>query len=168
MPLTIDQIKAKQTAELELLITAVMTELRKGESEAIESTLENLRNFRKKTSFPLLQQRANEALQAATSDLLDVALTELGELVAKLDPAGETFKRATEIAKTGEKELLFPMLAANAAKAIELFSEFKIATEKLEKELEGVEDISDLVGSLGNVKDILKSIKAKAEDLIQS
>ncbi len=168
MALTDTQRKMKESAELELLITGVMGAMRRNNINAVNSALQKVDDFRSDSTFADLVSRAGEVLDTATDDLIDDGIGKLGTLVGKLDVAGETFKQAAELAETGQKELLLPMLAANAAKTLELFTEFQAGVEKLQSDLEAIDDLNvesiiDIVNAVKIAKSTMNDLKDKVE-----
>lgn len=163
MALTDSQRKAKESAELEILITNVMSAMRRNNIDAVNSALRKVDDFRSWSTFDDLVRQAGEVLDKATDDLIDDAIGELGVLVGKLDAAGASFKNATEIAKTGKKELLLPLLAANAAKSLEFITQFEAGVTKLLSDMEAINDMD--VDSIKDVGEAVKAVKQVVEDL---
>ena len=158
MALTVDEMRIRDTAQLEGLIAEVMVAKRDGNNKEINDALDALNDFITKTPVIELQNRANDAVRAADADLINVALSELAEIAAKLNPTGEVFKSAAQIAASGKAELLFPRLAATAAHSLEIFSELQDAIDKLKA-------IPANINSFGNVPDALNKVKVALTEL---
>lgn len=166
MALTVDEMKIRDTAQLEGLIADVMVAKRSGDRDNIKAALDTLNDFITQTPFVELQSRANDAVSAADAALLNVALSELAEIAAKLDPTGEVFKSAAQIATSGKAELLFPRLAATASHSLEIFTELQDTISKLEAMPANVNSFKDVPRALVNVQDALTNLQEKVKQAI--
>lgn len=157
--MTDEELKLRDRARLELLISEVMEVVHGGAGGSPSDQLERLSAFKSETTFEDLQEQASKARDAASNDSIEIAQADLSEIVAKLSPAGQIFKDAAQIARTGKKELLFPRLAATTAQALEHFAALKTAIDRVAESLDDVGELGDVPNAAKNVLDALKSLK---------
>lgn len=161
MALTVDEMRMADTARLEKLIADIMLARRSGRHDRVDGALDALNAFITRTPFIDLQQQANTTLKIADIEQIDVSLTQLAELAARLVPAGEVFKSAAKIAASGKTELLFPRLAATASQTLEIFSELQATVDRLAALPENANSLNGFRDAIGAVNKSLVALQDK-------
>ena len=110
MTLTDAQLQEIENAELVVLIAALGDVKRRGDGAAITKARQKLDDFTSQSTFPDLQQVARDAFNLSIDTSVENFIQRIGEISDALAPAGAVLKSATEIAKSGKKNLLFPRL----------------------------------------------------------
>lgn len=162
--MTDDELWLRDKARLELLISELMEVVHGNAGGSPSEQLDRLTAFMSKTTFEDLQEQASKAHDAASSDSIEQAQADLSKIVAKLSPAGQIFKDAAQIAKSGKKELLFPRLAATTAQALEQFSALKKAIDSVAESVDDIEELGDIPDAAKNVLDALKTLKDSVKE----
>lgn len=163
MALTTDEMMTLDAAKLERLVSELMAATRAGDPGAFDTASQALVDFRARTPFPDLKTEAARAREAAAAQLSSVALAELAKIADRMTSAGAGFKAAAMVAENGKKELLFPTLAATAARGLELFKQFKEALEKVEQTVGGVDELGDVPGAIEDVLAAFEGLKSKVD-----
>lgn len=163
MALTVDELRTQHAAILELRVAQLMAAKRSGDSDELDAALDSLVDFRAMTPFPGLQLEAAKARDAASSEIAEVALEELAKISDQATAAGAGFKAAAMIAESGKKELLFPALAATAARGLELIRQFQAAIDSVKENVDDVEELGDVPDALKGVVDAVTELKKKIE-----
>jgi len=161
MALTQDELRARDAAKLERLVAQLMAARRSDNTGKLDRALDALVDFRSRTPFPELQNQATGARSAATEGVMRDALEGLADIAERASAAGAGFKAAAMIAESGKKELLFPTLAATAARGLELVKQFKDAVEAVKANIHDVGELGDVPQAVDGVLDAFNSLKEK-------
>lgn len=160
MALTVDELRTREAAQLEELVAGVMAARRAGDRATLDGALAALVDFKARTPFPDLQAEAEMARSAAVAELSAVALEELARIADRATAAGSGFKVATMIAESGKKDLLFPALAATAARGVELLDQFRDAIATVRESLDDIDELGDVPNAVEAVREAFRELQA--------
>lgn len=159
MALTVDELRIRPAALLELRVAELMAATRTGSTVEIDRALEAMVDFSARTPFPTLQAEALNARNAAAGGIAAVALEELANIADRATEAGAGFKAAAMIAETGKADLLFVTLAATTARGLELIKQFQVAIDAVQAGVEAVDGIGDVSDAVDAIRATLESLK---------
>ncbi len=161
MALTVDELRTRDAARLEELVSRLMAARRAEDQSEFDQASETIIDFRSRTPFPELKLEAAKAREAASAEISKIALEELAKIADKMTAAGAGFKAAAMVAENGKKDLLFPTLAATAARGLELFKEFQEAVEAVKNNVESIEELGDVPKAIESVLEAFDGLKDK-------
>lgn len=163
MPLTVDELRVKQAADLQRLIARLMSARRPDGPGRLDQALEDLVNFGARTPFQALQMAAERARSAAAGEIAAVALEELAAVADRATGAGAGFKAAAMVAESGKAELLFPALAGAAAHSVEVMKRFQDAIDAVRDTVNDVDELGDVPAALDDTLAALQGLSDSLE-----
>lgn len=119
-------------------------------------------------SISALEKR-NEIITATALEDLEDAIDTLGDILEELGPVGKALEEATEIAKTGKKELFLPSLASAMEQVVALVEAMKEGVDNVSGELKDLgkeDDVKGILSALKSILDAAKDTKKRVEDIL--